>query len=123
MLDGNTFYGTDGGSVFSVSVADDGTAGEVTKLFFEPTAHDDIGLAGPGGLLVTDFFKGRILLLSRDGTLLQETLPGTFVEPSSARLGQRPMFEPTDILVTDKGVITENDLPIDHLVLFRRKSG
>jgi hypothetical protein len=119
--DGNTFYATDGGSVFSVGVGDDGTAGAVTPLFFEPTAHDDLGLAGPDGLLVTDFFKGRILLLSRDGELLDETDEGTFFEPSSARLGQPPMFEPTDILVTDKGVITETSLPIDHLVLFRRK--
>jgi hypothetical protein len=121
--DGNTFYGTDGGSVYSVTVGDDGAAGEVTKLFFEPTAHDDLGLAGPDSLLVTDFFKGRILLLSRDGTLLQETDPGTFYEPSSARLGRPPMFEPTDILVTDKGVITDENLPIDYLVLFRRKPG
>jgi len=119
--DGNTFFGTDGGSVFSVAVDDGGAAGEITPLFFEPTAHDDLGLAGPDGLLVTDFFKGRILLLSRDGTLLDETAPGTFFEPSSVRLGQPPMFEPTDILVTDKGVITDNSLPIDHLVLFRRK--
>jgi len=121
--DGDTFYGTDGGSVFSVELQDDGSAGTVTPLFFEPTAHDDLGLAFDDGLLVTDFFKGRIVLLSRDGELLQETLPGTFVEPSSARLGQPPMFEPTDILVTDKGVITEESLPIDRLWLFRRKPG
>lgn len=118
--DGNVFYGTDGGSVFSVSVGDDGAAGAVTPLFFEPTAHDDLGLVADG-LLVTDFFKGRILLLSREGELLQETLPGTFVEPSSVRLGRPPMFAPTDILVTDKGVITDTNLPIDRLWLFRRK--
>jgi hypothetical protein len=119
--DGNTFYGTDGGTVYSVFVGDDGSAGPVQPLFFEPTAHDDLGLAFDDGLLVTDFFKGRIVLLSRSGELLQETLPGTFVEPSSVRLGQPPMFEPTDILVTDKGVITEENLPIDRLWLFRRK--
>ena len=119
--DGNTFYGTDGGSVYSVAIGDDGTAGTVTPLFFEPTAHDDLGLAFDDGLLVTDFFKGRILLLSRDGELLQDTLPGTFVEPSSVRLGEPPMFERTDILVTDKGVITDTQLPIDRLWLFRRK--
>jgi len=121
--DGNTFYGTDGGSVYSVSVGDDGAAGAVTPLFFEPTAHDDLGLAFDDGLLVTDFFKGRIVLLSREGEPLQDTLPGTFVEPSSVRLGEPPMFERTDILVTDKGVITDRNVPIDRLWLFRRKSG
>lgn len=121
--DGGTFYGTDGGSVYAIGVGDDGAAGVVTPLFFEPTAHDDLALGGRDGLLVTDFFKGRILLLSRDGTLLQDTAPGTFIEPSAVRLGRPPMFEPTDILVTDKGVITEQTLPIDRLWLFRRKAG
>lgn len=121
--DGNTFYATDGGTVFSVGVADDGAAGEIVPLFFEPTAHDDLALAGDDGLLVTDFFAGRIVLLSREGELLQATLPGTFAEPSSVRLGRPPMFEPTDILVTDKGVIGEHSAPIDKLYLFRRKPG
>ena len=119
--DGNTFYATDGGSVFSVELMPDGSAGPVTPLFFEPTAHDDLGLGGVDGLLVSDFFKGRILLLSREGELLQETLPLTFTAVSSVRLGQPPMFKPTDILVTDKGVIGDNSLPIDFLTLFRRK--
>ncbi|HUR42264.1 MAG TPA: hypothetical protein VM240_13950 [Verrucomicrobiae bacterium] len=121
--DGNTFYSTDGGTVFSVGVGDDGSAGEIVPLFFESTAHDDLALAGPDGLLVTDFFRGRILLLSRDGELLQETLPGTFSEPSSVRLGRPPLFQSTDILVTDKGVIGEESAPIDKLYLFRRKPG
>lgn len=119
--EGNTFFGTDGGSVYSVPVSDEGVAGEVKPLFFEPTAHDDMGLVSDG-LLVADFFKGRIFLLSREGALLQETLPGTFVEPTSVRLGRPPMFGRTDILVTDKGVITDENLPIDKLYLFRRKA-
>lgn len=119
--DGNTFYATDGGSVFSVEWLPDGSAGPVTPLFFEVTAHDDLGLGGVDGLLVSDFFFGRILLLSRTGELLQETSQFTFTAVSSVRLGQPPMFEPTDILVTDKGVITDNNLPIDFLTLFRRR--
>ncbi len=119
--DGNTFYATDGGSVFSVELLADGSAGPVTPLFFEPTAHDDLGLGGVDGLLVSDFFKGRILLLSRAGELLQETAPATFTAVSAVRLGQPPMFQPTDILVTDKGVIGDNSLPIDFLTLFRRR--
>lgn len=120
--DGNIFYATDGGSVFSVELQPDGRAGPVTPLFFEPTAHDDLGLGGIDGLLVTDFFKGRILLLSRDGRLLQETDAFTFTAASAVRLGQPPMFQPTDILVTDKGVIGDNNLPIDFLTLFRRRA-
>ena len=119
--DGNTFYATDGGSVFSVELLPDGSAGPVTPLFFEPTAHDDLALGGVDGLLVSDFFFGRILLLSRAGELLQETNQGTFTAVSSVRLGQPPMFKPTDILVTDKGVIGDNNLPIDFLTLFRRR--
>ncbi len=69
---------------------------------------------------MTDFFEGRILLLSREGELLQETLPGIFTEPTSVRLARPPMFAPTDLLVTDKGIIGDNNLPIDYLVLFRR---
>jgi hypothetical protein len=121
--DGNIFYATDGGSVFSVELLPDGSAGPVTPLFFEPTAHDDLGLGGVDGLLVSDFFQGRILLLSRAGELLQETAPFTFTAVSSVRLGQPPMFQPTDILVTDKGVIGDNNLPIDYLTLFRRRAG
>ncbi len=119
--DGNTFYSTDGGTVFSVELLPDGSAGPVTPLFFEATAHDDLGLGGIDGLLVSDFFAGRILLLSREGKLLQETARGTFTAVSSVRLGQPPMFSPTDILVTDKGVIGDNNLPIDYLSMFRRR--
>ncbi len=119
--DDNTFYATDGGTVFSVDYQPDGSAGPVTPLFFEPTAHDDLGLAGSDGLVVTDFFGGKIVLISRSGTLLQQTQPLTFNSPSSARLGMPPMFEPTDVLVTEKGVIGENNLPLDFLTLFRRR--
>jgi hypothetical protein len=119
--DGNIFYSTDGGTVFSVELLPDGSAGPVTPLFFETTAHDDLGLGGVDGLLVSDFFFGRILLLSRQGELLQETDRGTFTAVSAVRLGQPPMFLPTDILVTDKGVIGDNNLPIDYLTLFRRR--
>lgn len=120
--DGNTFYSTDGGSVFSVEYHPDGSAGPVTPLYFEPSAHDDLGLAGSDGLIVTDFFIGKIILISRTGELLQQTQPLSFSFPSSARLGRPPMFSPTDILVTEKGVLGDNSLPLDFLTLFRRRA-
>ena len=120
--EGNRFYATDGGSVFHVDLQPDGSAGPVTPLYFSPTAHDDLGLAGPDGLVVTDFFLGRLILLSREGELLQSTLPALFSFPSSARLGRPPMFEPTDIVVTETGVLVDQSLPLDRLSLFRRRA-
>lgn len=120
--DGNMFYGTDGGTVFSVSISDSGEPGEITPLFFFPSPHDDIGIAG-GGLLVADFGTGGIELIDRDGNLLSQILPGTFVEPSSVRLGRPPLFRSTDLLITEKGVISDNNLPIDYLTLFRKNGG
>lgn len=118
--EGSRFYGTDGGSIYTVDLLPDGSAGEVTPIFFEVEAHDDLGIAGDG-LLLANFLAGRITLISKTGELLQATEPGTFTSPSSVRLGRPPMFEPTDILVTETGVLGDQSLPLDHLSLFRRK--
>jgi len=114
--EGSRFYASDGGSVFSVDLQADGSPGPVTPLFFEPTAHDDLGLVSDG-LLVTDFVGGRIVLLSREGELLQETDQQVFSTPSTARLGQPPMFRSDDILVTEQG---SSGVGGNRLTLFRR---
>ena len=119
--DGNTFYGTDGGSAYAVDLKPDGRAGRVRPLSFEVAIYDDLGLA-PGGLLLADFGLGRITFISRKGKVLQRTDPLTFYFPSSVRMGQPPMFEPTDILVTEKGILGDNSLPLDFLTLYRRRS-
>ncbi len=118
--DGNIFYGTDGGSIFSVELLADGSAGPVTPIFFEVDIHDDLGLVADG-VLLANFLTGRITLISRDGVFLQGTAPGTFSFPSSVRLGRPPMFEETDILVTETGLLVDQSLPLDHLSVFRRK--
>ncbi len=115
------FYSTDGGSIFYVDLLPDGSAGPVTPIFFEATAHDDLSIAGDS-LLVTDFFQGRILQLSLEGELLQATDPGSFDSPSAVQQAQPPMFRADDILVTEKGLLLEQNLPIDVLSLFRRRS-
>lgn len=119
--DGQRFYATDGGSVFHVDLLADGSAGAVTPLFFEPSPHDDLGLAGPDGLVVADFAGGRLVLISRSGELLQSTLPLLFSFPSSARLGRPPLFAPDDIVVTETGVLVDQSLPLDRLSVFRRR--
>ncbi len=118
--DGNVFYGTDGGSIYSVELLADGSAGPVTPIFFAVDVHDDLGLVADG-VLLANFLTGRISLISRDGELLQATAPGTFTFPSSVRLGRPPMFETTDIVVTETGLLVDQSLPLDHLSVFRRK--
>lgn len=118
---GARFYGTDGGSVYAVDLQADGTPGPVQPLFFEATAHDDLGVAGDF-LLVTDFVQGAIVQLTLDGEFVDATDPGTFSFPSSVRLGRPPLFEPGDIVVTETGVLTDNNLPLDYLSVFRRRA-
>ena len=118
---GDAFFGTDGGSIYRVDLLPDGSAGEVVPLYFEPTPHDDLGIAGDN-LLVADFAGVRILLLSQAGEPLQQTDRLLFSSPSSARLGRPPMFKPDEIVVTETGVLGDNNLPLDHLSLFRRKA-
>lgn len=117
---GNRFFGTDGGSVYAVDWLPDGGAGPVQPLSFQVAVHDDLGIAGEN-LLVTDFATGRILLLSAQGEQLQSTARLLFSFPSSVRLGRPPLFRSDDILVTETGLLTDNNLPIDRLSLFRRQ--
>jgi hypothetical protein len=119
--DGNSFYGTDGGSVFRVDWQPDGSAAPVQPLFFEITAHDDIGLAGDGGLVAADFLLGKLVLISRDGRLLQQTDPLLFTLPSSVRLGRPPMFAPDDLVVTERIVVADSVLPLGQVSVFRRR--
>lgn len=120
---GNTFYSTDGGVVFTVELMPDGSAGPPTQLFFQPTAHDDLSVTDDRqSLLVTDFVLGRIYQLSLDGRLLQQTNPLTFAFPSAVQQARPPMFESGDILVTEKGVLTDTVTPIgNQLTLFRKR--
>lgn len=113
------FFSTDGGSVFYVDLLDDGSAGPVTPISFNVAIHDDLSIAGDT-LLVTDFLGGRILQMSFDGDTLQSTNLLTFDFPSAVQLARPPMFRADDILVTEKGVLLEQNLPIDVLSVFRR---
>lgn len=116
---GSRFYATDGGTVFYVDLLEDGSAGPITPIYFQLTAHDDLSIAGES-LLVSNFLLGSIYQLSFDGTVLQQTNPLTFDFPSAVQLARPPMFSDDDILVTEKGLLLEQNLPIDVLSVFRR---
>ena len=118
---GSRFYATDGGTVFYVDLLEDGSAGPITPIYFKLTAHDDLSIAGES-LLIADFLQGSIYQLSFDGAVLQQTNPLTFDFPSAVQLARPPMFRADDILVTEKGLLLEQNLPIDVLSVFRRNT-
>ena len=60
-------------------------------------------------LLAAHYSAGRIALYSASGALLSATDAMSFESPSQVSLGQPPLFAATDVLVTEKGLIGEND--------------
>lgn len=118
--EGSRFFGTDGGSVYAVDWQPDGSAGQVVPLHFAGSVLDDLSTAD-AGLLVADYGGGRILLLDRDGGVV-DAGEALFESPSAVRLGQPPLFEPGDLLVTEKGVIGDPDGPSGNVLsLLRRR--
>lgn len=60
-------------------------------------------------LLAAHYSAGRIALYSASGALISATDAMSFESPSQVSLGQPPLFAATDVLVTEKGLIGEND--------------
>lgn len=104
----------------TVEIGADGAAGESRQLLSFIGLPDDFSLVGEH-LLVANFLSGQIMLYSPSGELIASTGELGFSSPSQVRVAQPPLFAATDILVTEKGVIGEQDSPIGNaLSLFRR---
>lgn len=86
-----------------------GRAGEIEVLFERKnTIVDDI-LPYNGGMLITDFIKGSVIFW-KDGVVVAETEKDYFFAPSALVQAQAPMFDPSAILATEKGIIGDADL-------------
>ena len=96
-----------------------GTAATVASL--GTSLPDDFSLVGDA-ILAAYFTDGRIGLFAADGERLAQTGLGSFQSPSQARLGQPPLFAATDLLVTEKGLLGDNNSRIGNVLsVFRRK--
>lgn len=122
---GNTLYimnsnalAAEGTQILAVPIQPDGSAGPVeirTHLF---AIGDDIALVGDY-FLTTEYVTGGASLLKPDGTAAQSISAGTFESPSHIEVTRGPLFKPGHILVTEKGIIGDNDSPIGNaLTLF-----
>lgn len=110
------------GRIRKVAINADGSAGTPEDFASLGTSlPDDFSFAGEG-LLASYYSDSRIGLFDANGALLAQTALNSFESPSQVRLGQPPLFAATDILITEKGVLQENDSTIGNVLsVFRRK--
>lgn len=117
----NTGLGTLG-EIRAYDIGADGSAGPGRQFADLGAIPDDFSFAGDF-ILAAAYANGQITLVGPDGTIRQQTDPLSFDSPSQVALARPPLFAAGDILVTEKGVIGDNDSPIgNRLSLFRRTS-
>lgn len=109
------------GSIKTIDLLADGSAGAIATLAIWPGILDDITVVDGESILVADYLTGMIGQVSLDGEILQNTLPLTFENASSVLPGEPPMFSRDDILVTEKGLLGDTVSPVgNQLSVFRK---
>ncbi|HEX4917679.1 MAG TPA: hypothetical protein VFV43_07265 [Limnobacter sp.] len=111
------------GQLNAVTIRPDGSPSTPLVLSQFNAIPDDFSVLA-GGYAVTYFFSGQVVRLGLDGTVQESFDPLTFsTGASQVRAGRPPMFKSTDLLVTEKGLLGEQDSPIgNRLTLVRRKA-
>lgn len=103
------------GEIRAVSIEADGSAGDARQVLSFLGLPDDFSLVDDH-LLVASYSNGQIALYSPEGKRLQHTRLLSFSFPSQVRVGRPPLFAPTDILVTEKGILGDNVSPIGNVL-------
>ncbi|MCK5791735.1 MAG: hypothetical protein CSH49_14420 [Alcanivorax sp.] len=86
----------------------DGSAGAVDVLYQRSgTVLDDLA-AYKDGVIVTDYLKGS-LLFWKQGQVVAETPADTFFAPTAVAPAQPPMFDSRALVVTEKGLIFDDN--------------
>ncbi len=108
------------GRISMVDINADGSPGVPQVFTSFNSLPDDFSLAGEQ-LLAAYFSAGQIALFDTAGALISQTDASSFDSPSQVRLGQPPLFATTDLLVTEKGLIGDNDSTLGNVLsVFRR---
>jgi hypothetical protein len=124
---GNSLFFTDAallpptlGMVKRVNINADGSPSAIETVTTFNGLPDDLSVVADA-LLVTFYSQSAIALYGQDGTPIAQSAPLSFQNPSQAAAGRPPMFAPTDILVTEKGLVGDDVTPLgDVLSVFRR---
>lgn len=98
----------------------DGSAGEGRQVASLLTVPDDFSIVRDS-FLIAGFGTSQIFLANPDGSSTSSALL-SFSFPSQVRVGRPPLFAPTDILVTEKGILGDNTSPIGNVLSVFRKT-
>lgn len=128
VLKGNTFYivgylssGLTLSAVHAFDVSPDGTVGKLRRIASSQATYDDIEVIGDR-LLVANNFLNSLLMFDLDGKLLANSGP-IFDGPAAITYGRPPMFDPTDIVIAERGMLGEGQSDNGNaLSVFRRKA-
>lgn len=108
------------GEIRRVEILADGSAGSASQVANFLSLPDDFSLVGDH-ILAAFFSNGQIALINPEGRVVSRTALLGLSFPSQVRTGQPPLFAPTDLLITEKGLLIENSSPIgNRLSVFRR---
>lgn len=127
VLQGKTFYivgylssGLDVSSVLAFDVGTDGTVGELRRVAGGVGFYDDLEVIGDR-IIVANNFLNSLLMFDKSGQLIANS--GMIWDgPAALTWGRPPMFQPTDILVAERGLLGEGQSDNGNaLSVFRRK--
>ncbi len=108
------------GRISTVTINADGTPATPQVFASFNSLPDDFSLLSDG-LLAAYYTGGQIALFDSKGVFVSSTDAMSFESPSQVRVGQPPLFASTDILVTEKGVLGENQSTNGNVLsVFRR---
>lgn len=125
---GNFLYFTDSeipelGRLNVVQIRNDGSAGMPAVLATLQSLPDDFSIL-PDGFAISYFLTGQVVKLDFQGKQVDGFQPFTFSTGTSQVMqGRAPLFESSDLLVTEKGILGEQNLPIGNkLTVVRKRS-
>ncbi|MDD3765198.1 MAG: hypothetical protein PHP86_18030 [Nevskiales bacterium] len=96
-----TLFGAGLGTVASIELMPDGSAGPVSTVYRRNRIMDDL-IVYQDTLIVADWELGQLFRISLDGTLVDQTPPMSFLQPSAIAVGRPPLFNGNELLVTER---------------------
>ena len=110
------------GRIKRVNILPGGAAGAVENLAAFDSLPDDISFID-NDFIVPFYSSGKVARVSALGLVLQSTDNNSFQSPSQVRLGRPPLFNTSDLIITEKGVVGDNASSVgNRLTLYRKNN-